>query len=188
MRRFRLASLFLAGFLGLGMTQPADARMGGTIPEFERYLRSLPGSNFKRVPESANPGILYAGRLAEFSTILRVHTEGGKIVRQRIEVALPADKRDDYALVIISRFLGEFAGHPDEFRAVMEQARAMRGSIMGTGRRSMSTTYRGATLTLTLDSSPNEVHPHPTRGSWGLLFWSAEAERIPPKGSRAPTR
>ncbi len=152
--------------------------MGGSIKDFERYLKSLPGSNFKRVPDQAHPGTLYAGRLGAFSTILRVHAENGKITRQRIEVALPADKRDDYALVIISRFLGEFVGHPGEIRALMDQARAMRSNIIGSGRRSVSTTYRGATITFTLDSSANEIHPHPTQGSWGLLFWSAEAERI----------
>jgi hypothetical protein len=178
MRRFRLAHLILAGLFALGAPQPAEARMGGTLAEFERYLRTLPGSNFKRVPDSTQPGTLYAGRLSEFSTILRVHAEDGKIVRERIEVALPADKRDDYALVIISRFLGEFAGHPGEIRALMDQARAMRGNIIGSGRRSMTTSYRGANITLSLDSSPNEIHPHPTRGSWGLLFWSAEAERM----------
>ena len=178
MHRFRFASLILAGLVALGAPQPADAKMGGTLAEFERYLRSLPGSNFKRVPDESNPGTLYAGRLSEFSTIIRVHTEGGKIVRQRIEVALPSDKRDDYALVIISRFLSEFSGHPGDIRGLMDQARAMRGGIIGSGRRSMSTTYRGAAITLSLDSSPNEIHPHPTRGSWGLLFWSAEAERI----------
>ncbi len=178
MHRFRLASLILAGFVAFGSPQPADARMGGTLPEFERYLRSLQGANFKRVPDESHPGTLYAGRLSEFSTIIRVHTDHGKIVRQRIEVALPSDKRDDYALVIISRFLGEFAGQPGDIRGIMDQARAMRGGIIGTGRRAMSTTYRGATITLSLDSSPNEIHPHPTRGSWGLLFWSAEAEQI----------
>ncbi|MNK80818.1 hypothetical protein D3C87_1005480 [compost metagenome] len=183
MRRFRFASFMLAGLLGLGSALPAQARMGGTIPEFERYLRTLPGSNFKRVPDSSGPGLLYAGRLAEFSTILRVHTDGGKIVRQRIEVALPAEKRDDYALVIISRFLSEFAGHPGEIQGVMDQARAMRGNIVGSGRRAMTTSYRGTSITLSLDSSPNEIHPHPTRGSWGLLFWSAEAERIRKPGS-----
>lgn len=178
MRRPRFAPLILAGLVTLGAPQPAEARMGGTLAEFERYLRTQPGSNFKRVPDSTHPGTLYAGRLSEFSTIIRVHTEGGKIVRERIEVALPADKRDDYALVIISRFLSEFAGQPGEIRALMDQARAMRGSIIGTGRRSMTTSYRGASITLSLDSSPNEIHPHPTRGSWGLLFWSAEAERM----------
>lgn len=179
----RLASLMLATALGIGSALPADARMGGTVAEFERYLRTLPGSNFKRVPDESHPGLLYAGRLAQFSTIVRVHTEQGKIERQRIEVALPADQKDDYALVILSRFLGEFAGHPGEIRALMDQARAMRGSILGSGRRSMTTTYRGAKITLSLDSSPNEVHPHPTRGTWGLLFWSAEAERIRKPGS-----
>lgn len=183
MRRIRFASLMLAGLFGVGSALPADARMGGTIPEFERYLKTLPGSNFKRVPESTQPGLLYAGRLAEFSTIIRVHTDGGKIVRQRIEVALPAEKRDDYALVILSRFLSEFAGHPGEIQGVMDQARAMRGNIIGSGRKSMTTAYRGTSITLSLDSSPNEIHPHPTRGSWGLLFWSAEAERIRKPGS-----
>lgn len=178
MRRLTTTCLLLAALLGPAGTPPADARMGGSIADFERYLRTLPGSNFKRVPDTENPGLLYAGRLAEFSTILRVYPEDGKIVRQRIEVALPVDKRDDYALVIISRFLGEFTGHPGEIRALMDQARAMRGSIIGTGRRSVVTTYRGATVTLTLDSSPNEIHPHPTRGTWGLLFWKAEAERV----------
>ena len=183
MRRIRFASLILTGLIGLGLALPADARMGGSVADFERYLKTLPGSNFKRVPDSSLPGLLYAGRLAEFSTIVRVHTDGGKIVRQRIEVALPAEKRDDYALVILSRFISEFAGHPGEIQGVMDQARAMRGNIIGSGRRSMTTAYRGVSITLTLDSSPNEIHPHPTRGSWGLLFWSAEAERIRKPGS-----
>jgi hypothetical protein len=136
MRRFCSTILLLAGLAWHGSALPADARMGGTVKEFERYLNSLPGSNFKRVPDEAHPGILYAGRLAEFT------------------------------------------GHPGEIRSLMDQARAMRGSIIGTGRRSMTTSYRGASITLGLDSSPNEIHPHPTRGAWGLLFWSADAERI----------
>lgn len=181
MRRFRLVSLILAGALGLAAAPPADARMGGSLADFERYLRTLPGSNFKRVPNESHPGILYAGRVSEFSTILRVHTEDGAITAQRIEVALPVDKRDDYALAIISRFLGEFVGQPGEVRGLMDQARALRGSILGSGRRSMGMTYRGASITLSLDSSPNEIHPHPTQGSWGLLFWSAEAKALAPR-------
>lgn len=178
MRRFCFSALIVAALLGPGWVHPVEARMGGSVKDFERYLRTLPGSNFKRVPDETHPGILYAGRLAEFSTLVRVYESNGTITRQRIEVALPVDKRDDYALVIISRFLGEFTGYPGEIRALMDQARAMRGNIIGSGSREMTTTYRGARVTLALDSSPNEIHPHPSRGTWGLLFWKAEAERI----------
>ena len=180
----RLAILILATTLGAATAAPAEARMGGSLAEFERHLRGIKGGNFKQVPDEAHPGTLYAGRMAGFSTILRVHTEDGKIVRQRIEVALPSDQRDDYALAILSRFLEEFIGIPGESRALMDQARAMRGGIIGSGRRAMSSTYRGASITLTLDSAPNELHPYPTRGPWGLLFWSAEAERLAPRKPR----
>lgn len=178
MDRFRFASLILAAIVAFGQPPAADAKMNGTLDEFERYLRTLPGANFKRVPDENHPGILYAGRLSEFSTIVRVHTEDGRIVRQRVEVALPTEKRDDFALVILSRFVAEFSGHPGEIRGIMDQMRSLRGGILNSGMRSMSATYRGAKLTLTLDSSPNEIHPHPNKGTWGLLFWSAETERI----------
>lgn len=178
MRHRAVTMLMIAALLGAVAAPAAEARMGGSVPEFERYLKSIKGGNFKRVPDESHPGLLYAGRVGGFSTILRVHAEDGKIVRQRIEVALAADQRDDYALAILSRFLGEFTGRPDELRSLNDQLRAMRGGIVGSGRRSMSSTYRGASITLSLGASPNESHSHSTRGSWGLLFWSAEAERL----------
>lgn len=160
----------------VGLAVPAHAALGGTQAEFERFLKRFPKGNFKRIPDAEHPGTLYAGRLGGFSTIVRLHTDKqGRIVREKIEVALPLDSKDDYALAILSRFIGEFIGKPEHLLGLMDASKSLKHAIMTTGKRHQTMTYHGAEITLSLDSSPDEFHP--TKGAWGLLFWKADAAR-----------
>lgn len=167
-----LTSLLMAVLLTPG---PAQAAYGGDRASFEHFLYRIPKSQWKRVPDSADQGVLYAGRVGSLATIVRAYFDQGRLVRQKVEVALPTDTSDEFALAILTRFMSEFVRHPSELRPVMNTMRAMRRTIMGTGQRSTAMPYRDAIYTLSLDSSTNEFNPRTIEVPWGMLYWKAEA-------------
>lgn len=156
--------------------------MGGDRASFERFLHHIPHATWKVVPDSAAPGFLYAGRIGSIATIVRILFADGKISGQKVEVALPTDRDDDLALAILTRFMSEFVRHPEELRPVMATMRAMRKTIMASGKRSAEMPYRSANYTLALDSSAAEFNPKTIEVPWGVLYWKAEAHPIPRKG------
>ncbi|MNL65379.1 hypothetical protein D3C87_1897070 [compost metagenome] len=104
-----------------------------------------------------------------------MYYEGGRVARQKVEVALPADSNDEFALAILTRFMSEFAGRPTELKQVMNSMRAMRKTVMTSGRRSAEMPYRGAAITLSLGTSTTEFPDSSTDVPWGMLYWKAEA-------------
>lgn len=172
MRLLLLSSLILATLLA---PAPVHAAYGGDRAAFERFLYRVPKSQWKIVPDSADEGVLYAGRVGTFATIVRVYYENGRIVRQKVEVALPTESNDEFALAILTRFMSEFVRHPDELKPVMNAMRAMRRTLMGSGRRITTLPYRDALLTLSLDSSTNEFNTKTIEVPWGMLYWKVEA-------------
>ncbi len=171
MRLLLLSSLLMAALLA---PTPAHAAYGGDRASFERFLYRIPKSKWKIVPDSADAGVLYAGRVGSFATIVRVYYENGRIVRQKVEVALPTESNDEFALAILTRFTSEFVRHPNELKPVMNTMRAMRRSLMGSGRRVTTLPYRDANVTLSLDSSTNEFNSKTIEVPWGMLYWKAE--------------
>lgn len=170
--------------LGLGLMAlaagAAEARMGGELAAFEQFMESVPGSEWKTVPDEKEEGALFAGRIKGLATILRVYQgPTGAITRQKVEVALPVATRDDFALAIITRFAAEFAGRPQELRGVMDSMRAMRKTIMNSGRRTVRMGYRKMLMTLSLDSSTTEFSAKTIEVPWGMLYWKAELEPLP---------
>ncbi|HEY9857481.1 MAG TPA: hypothetical protein V6D05_17180 [Stenomitos sp.] len=172
MRLLFVSSLLLATLLTPG---PAFAAYGGDRAAFEHFLHRVPKSQWKLVPDSADAGVLYAGRIGSLATIVRVYFEQGRVVRQKVEVALPTETNDEFALAILTRFMSEFVRHPEELKPVMNTMRAMRRTLLGTGRRSTELPYRDALYTLSLDSSTNEFNSKTIEVPWGMLYWKAEA-------------
>lgn len=172
MRRLLISSLVGALLFAPG---PAHAAYGGDRASFERFLHQIPKSQWKHLPDSADDGVLYAGRVGSLATIVRVYYDADRIVRQKVEVALPTDLSDEFALAILTRFLSEFVRHPDELKPVMNTMRAMRRTLVNSGRRSTELPYRDAVYTLSLDSSTNEFNAKTIEVPWGMLYWKAEA-------------
>lgn len=167
----------LVGTLSVALLapMPAWAVMGGERSAFEHYLYRVPRAHWQVVPDSTDGGSLYAGRIGSFSTIVHVFYDRGRISRQKVEVALPTETRDDVALSILARFLSEFVGHPEEGRAAVGMLRAMRRTLLASGRRSTQMPYRRALYTLTLDSSATEFSAKTIDVPWGVLYWRGEA-------------
>lgn len=170
-RLLLITSLLTAALLTPG---PAYAAYGGDRASFDRFLHRIPKSKWKVIPDSADEGVLYAGRVGTLATIVRVYYEQGRIVRQKVEVALPTDANDDFALAILTRFMSEFVRHPQELKPVMTSMRAMRRTLIGSGRRSTELPYRDAIISLSLDSSTNEFNSKTIEVPWGMLYWKAE--------------
>ncbi|MBO9539542.1 hypothetical protein J7643_03015 [bacterium] len=166
--------LLLLGLITLfaATPQPAEAALGGSRASFERFLKRVPKSQWKIIPDSADGGVLYTGRVGSLGTIVRVYYDQGRVTHQKVEVALPNDTSDEFALAILTRFMSEFAGHPEELKQVMTTLRTMRKTVMASGRRSAQMPYRNAQLTLSLDSSTTEFSDEVP---WGTLYWKAEA-------------
>lgn len=161
---------------------PATAEAGGQLPAFEYWMNhKMPHGNIKRISDPEHPGILYAGRVGGYETIVRVFTEGGRITRQKIEVELPSDRRDEIALSIIARFFREFTGPKRNEEELWRLVQGMRAHIYRTGRKEASTDFGSAKLSLHLDTQPNHDLINPERGTWGTLFWRGEARRLPPR-------
>lgn len=167
----------VAGLLAMGLLAPAPAfaAYGGDRAAFERFLYRVPKSRWKVVPDSADTGVLYAGRIGSLATIVRVYYDEGRVVRQKVEVALPTETSDEFALAILTRFMSEFVRHPEELRPVMNVLRAMRRTLVGSSRHSTAMPYRDALYTLSLDSSTNEFNSRTIAVPWGMLYWKAEA-------------
>lgn len=153
---------------------PAEAAIGGTRASFERFLKRVPKSQWKVIPDSADGGVLYTGRVGALGTIVRVYYDNGRVSRQKVEVALPGDTNDEFALAILTRFMSEFAGRPNDLKQVMTGMRAMRKTVMASGRRSAQMPYRNANITLSLDSSTTEFPDASMDVPWGTLYWKAE--------------
>lgn len=169
--------LLLLGLVTLfaAAPQPAEAALGGSRASFERFLRRVPKSQWKIIPDSADGGVLYTGRVGSLGTIVRVYYDGGKVTRQKVEVALPADSNDEFALAILTRFMSEFAGRPGELKQVMTGMRALRKTVMASGRRNAQLPYRGTNITLSLGTSTTEFPDANVDVPWGMLYWKAEA-------------
>jgi hypothetical protein len=166
----------------LGFADPALAAAAPELERFEKWLNTgLPHANFKRVEDPERPGLLYAGRVGEFGTIVRVFVSNGKIVRQKIEVELPSERRDEIALSIIARFFRDFTGMRRNEEELWRQVQGMRSRIYRSGRKEASVDFLGARLSLYLDTQPNYDLIDPERKNWGTLFWRGEAKRLPPR-------
>ncbi|HEY9900365.1 MAG TPA: hypothetical protein V6D00_14415 [Pantanalinema sp.] len=169
--------LLLLGMIPLVVAapQPAEAALGGQRASFERFLKRVPKSQWKIIPDSAEGGVLYTGRVGSLGTIVRVYYDAGRVTRQKVEVALPADSNDEFALAILTRFMSEFAGRPTELKQVMTGMRALRKTVMASGRRSAEMPYRNANITLSLGTSTTEFPDASMDVPWGMLYWKAEA-------------
>lgn len=165
------------------LASPAAAEAGGDLRQFEYWLQhKLNHANIKHISDPEHPGLLYAGRVGGFETIIRVYTDSaGRISHQKIEVELPSERRDEIALSIIARFFAEFTGLDRNEETLWRLVQGMRAGIYRTGRKDASVTFKGAKLSLHLDTQPNHDLINPERGTWGTLFWRGEAKRLPPK-------
>ncbi len=161
---------------------PAAALAGGDLRGFEKWLeKGQPHGSFKRISDPGNPGTLYGGRVGSYETIIRVFTVGGRIDREKIEVELPADRRDEIALSIIARFFREFTGMKRNEEELWRVVQGMRGSIYRSGQKRAGADFLGAHLSLHLDTQPNHDLINPERTTWGTLFWRGEARKLPPR-------
>lgn len=159
--------------------------MGGDLASFERFMQGVPKSTWREVPDSGDEGSLYAGRISAIATIVRVYQGPTGITRQKLEVALPTETSDEFALAILTRFVAEYVGHPQELRSVMDTLRAMRKTILSSGKRSVRMPYRKAIINLSLDSSTAEFNPKTIEVPWGMLYWKVEIAPMPqPKVKR----
>lgn len=177
------AALWVA--MAYGGAQPqAVAAMGGALRRFESWLPTIPYSSFKRLRDAAIPGVLFAGRIGGYDTIVRVWVSGGVIVAEKVEVELPADRSDEIAISIIARFFREFTAQRSHDELLWRTLQNMKGTILRSGRRETSTLFQGAELSLHLDTQPNRELLNPERRSWGTLFWLGVAKRVLPIGKR----
>ncbi|MBM3267853.1 MAG: hypothetical protein FJZ01_09415 [Candidatus Sericytochromatia bacterium] len=177
--------LFLPAALAAWATllaAPAPAEMNGTLAGFEKWLEhGQPHGSFKQISDPGHAGVLYGGRVGNYETIVRVFTENGRIVSQKIEVELPSDKRDEIALSIIARFFREFTGIKRNEEELWRMVQGMRAIIYRTGRKEIGVDFRGARLSLQLDTQPNHDLVNPERTTWGTLFWRGQARKLPPR-------
>ena len=151
------------------------AAMGQTPAGFEHFLYRVPHSSWQRLPDAEFGGLLYEGTVGSFDTIVHVFLKNGRVNFERVEVALPNNRNDDLALAIITRFLCEYVGHPQELQSVMSTMRALHTTLLGSGRRSARMPYRKATFQLSLSTAPSEFNPDMIEEPWGMLYWKAEA-------------
>ncbi len=147
--------------------------------DIERSMKTMSRSIWKHVPDSSEPGILYAGRVGSLATIVRMVNDGDQMVRLRVEVALPSELPDDHALAILARFACAHEGRPRELSQVLGILRTLRKSLMATGNRSSKLPYRDLDLTLSLDSSSDDFSPKTIEVPWGVLYWSLESRFVP---------
>lgn len=163
------------------LSSPGFAEVGGDLRQFEHWMNhGLPHASFKRISDPGHPGTLYAGRVGGFETIVRIYTDSaGRIAHQKVEVELPSERRDEIALSIIARFFREFTGITRNEEELWRLVQGMRAAIYRSGRKEVSTDFRGAKLSLHLDTQPNHDLINPERSSWGTLFWRGEARRLP---------
>lgn len=155
--------------------QPAQAAVGEDPATFERFLYKVPHSKWRKLPDAESGGLLYAGRVGSFDTLVHVFLKDGRITSERVEVAMPTDRNDELALAIQTRFLSEFVHHPRELQSVMNLMRGMRRTILGSGQQTAKLPYRKAMFSLALSSSPSEFSAKTIEVPWGMLYWTAEA-------------
>lgn len=154
---------------------PAHAAVGETPANFERFIARIPHSKWRKLPDAESGGLLYAGRVGSFDTLVHVFLKDGRISSERIEVAMPTERSDELALAIQTRFLSEFAHHPRELQPVMTIMRGMRRTLLGSGQQRTEMPYRRALFSLALSSSPSEFNSKNSDVPWGTLYWTAEA-------------
>jgi hypothetical protein len=157
------------------LSQGATGATVRTIHSFERAMKVMSRASWKHVPDSSEPGVLYAGRVGSLATIVRLVGSDDQLERIRVEVALPSELPDEHALAILARFACAHEGRPRELGQVLGVLKTLRKSVMATGSRSSRLPYRDLDLTLTLDSSSDDFSPRTIEVPWGVLYWSLES-------------
>ena len=160
----------------VGRAGPALAQAGEPFSTLRHWVDTQPlAAGFHFVPSGGQGGQLYACRFGGYETIVRVFLVEDRIVKEQVEVELPADRQDAVALGIISRFFYEFYGGRVPLKVLWDEVNNMRTSLARTGLREVSGNYLGFELGLRLDTSPDNSYMSVEQQTWGTLFWRGDA-------------
>ncbi len=170
---------------------PARAEGGEPFSTLRRWIATQRlAAGFHLVPSGGEGGQLYACRFGGYETIIRVFLVDDRIVKEQVEVELPADRPDAVAMGIISRFFYEFYGGRVPLKVLWDEVNTMRTTLAQIGLREVSGDYLGFDLGLRLDTSPDNSYMSVEQQTWGTLFWRGDAS-LPRRewpAARAPGR
>lgn len=149
------------------LASPARAEMDGTIQGFEKFAARLQTAQLSPVPITDPHMRRYGGMVGNQRVSVWVYLDKGRIAAEKVEVAIPPETKDVYALAIMNRFFQEFVGSRAMRMTLDAKLRSMRRAIIDGGTAVSMRDLDHVRMTLRLDSRIREDYPN-----W--LFWVAE--------------
>ncbi|HBN10027.1 MAG TPA: hypothetical protein DD435_15760 [Cyanobacteria bacterium UBA8530] len=164
--------LSLLSLLSLGFfAAPARAELDGPIRNFERFAKNLKSCQISPLPVVNPRERRYGGSVGNQRVSIWVYLNQGRICGERIEVGIPPETADEYALAIMNRFFQEFVGSR-QWRSMLDlKLRSMRKNIIDGGSSFTTRDMGNMRMTLFLDSKTREEMPN-----W--LYWVGDIRRV----------